>query len=174
MNLTPEDIVIAAARLARCSSPSDSGCLIWNKGKNDYGYGSMRVNGRTRGAHRIAWVCARGPIPEGLCVLHKCDVRACVNPEHLFLGSRAENIADMTAKDRQAKGERSGASLHPESYPRGERHWNARLTAETVCEARKLNEQGISLSELARRFGVGLTTMHWAVMGVTWKHVAFP
>jgi len=75
-------------------------------------------------AHRIAWQLLHGPIPdETPCVLHHCDVKACVNAERcLFLGTMADNMADRDAKGRQASGDRSGARLHPERLRRGDNH----------------------------------------------------
>lgn len=84
-------------------------CMIWQGTLNANGYGVFTRKRRQIKAHRAAYEAARGPIPEGLCVLHKCDVRACVNPEHLFLGTRIDNQKDMAAKGRAARGERNGA-----------------------------------------------------------------
>lgn len=80
--------------------PSDDGCWIWQLSKfKTTGYGKFR--GYV--AHRASWMAFRGPIPEGLCVLHRCDVRACVNPAHLFLGTQQENLRDMTEKGRAVR-----------------------------------------------------------------------
>lgn len=70
-------------------------CILWAGTRNPDGYGKRGDNY----AHRLAWEAAFGPIPPGLCVLHRCDVRPCVNPEHLFLGTKGDN-----ARDREAKG----------------------------------------------------------------------
>jgi len=76
-------------------------CFEWRGGKSE-GYGRKHFNGRTQFTHRIAWEWANGPIPEGMCVLHTCDNRACCNPNHLFLGTKGDNARDMCSKGRHA------------------------------------------------------------------------
>ncbi len=80
-----------------------SGCWLWTGATFASGYGQTRRNYRERRAHRASWEVHRGPIPEGMCVLHKCDVKLCVNPDHLFLGTHAENMADMSRKGRVSR-----------------------------------------------------------------------
>jgi len=77
-----------------------SGCWIWTARVSPAGYGQASYKRKSTFAHRLAWTLFRGPIPEGLCVLHKCDNPPCVNPEHLFIGTQIENIRDCVAKGR--------------------------------------------------------------------------
>lgn len=75
-------------------------CWRWTAGRTGPGYGQIRWKSQRDGAHRMAWALTHGPIPNGMHVLHKCDVRLCCNPSHLFLGTNADNVADKTAKGR--------------------------------------------------------------------------
>ena len=81
----------------------NSGCWLWVAGRMSNGYGGVMGNG----AHRTSWELYRGAIPEGLSVLHKCDVKICVNPDHLFLGTQADNLADMRGKNRHGYAKRT-------------------------------------------------------------------
>jgi len=79
-------------------------CLVWTGATNDKGYGQRRVDGRVQYVHRLAWEEEHGPIPDGMKVLHHCDNPPCYEVTHLFLGTTADNQADMAAKGRSTKG----------------------------------------------------------------------
>lgn len=151
-------------------------CWLWtaslrNKGYGAFAYTDAQGNLVQDRAHRYSYELHVGPIPEGLFVLHKCDVPACVNPDHLFIGTKAENVRDMVAKGRHVPG-----GTHTEvmncKYKRGERHHNAKLTAETVIGIRELHSAGdISLAELARRFGISQPSAYRIVKRLRWTHI---
>ena len=86
-----------------------SGCWLWSRAKSPQGYGRLKC-GKTLRASRVSWTLRNGEIPTGMLVLHKCDVAACVNPDHLYLGDAAQNAADRVSRQRQARGERVGTS----------------------------------------------------------------
>lgn len=76
-------------------------CWEWAAACNSSGYGHIKLDGAMILAHRLSWILANGPIPDNLCICHTCDNRTCVNPDHLWLGTRADNNSDMTKKGRR-------------------------------------------------------------------------
>jgi hypothetical protein len=150
-----------SVRFQRNVGPTnDRGCILWIGTTNKAGYGVI-YTGRERtpmvGAHRIAYGLAYGPIPAGMDVLHRCDNPPCVNPEHLFLGTHADNMADKVAKGRGAMGERQGA---------------AKVTDDIVREIRERHSAGgISRKQLAREYGLSRNATRSIILRLTWRHV---
>lgn len=140
------------------------GCWLWAGALFKNGYGRIRVAPKRALAHRVSWEIHKGEIPADSLVLHKCDVRACVNPDHLFLGSAADNVADMVNKGRQRK----GPVLHQE-YARGEMFARSELTETHVREIRE--RQGENSDLVAAAYGVHRATVHDIWKRRTWKHV---
>lgn len=126
-------------------------CWLWTGTRDRIGYGHLGARWARPDtlAHRISWRIANGPIPHGLMVLHKCDVRPCVNPDHLYLGTQKEN-----ARDRH---ERGRAAPMPS---------RRKLTDEQVAEIRSSDEK---LRVLAERFGVGVSTIGAVRTGQNWS-----
>ena len=144
------------ARLDKHSIPEpNSGCILWCGATNrpEGGYGVLNVEGRTRYVHRLAWETENGAIPANMNVCHRCDVRLCINPAHMFLGAQAENMADMVAKGRQSRGARRPL---------------AKLSADAVRDIRTASG---TLAEIAERFGVSFQNVARIRAGQTWKHV---
>src|SRR6185437_5177074 len=139
-------------------------CINWtgyvNKARGGYGYRWVMVGDKKKlvRAHRYAWEQAHGPIPDDLCVLHKCDNRRCVNLEHLELGT--------TQKNTQQKMERGRHRVQ-----RGENHGTAKLREAQVKEIKHYIQQGHTDSSIARMFAVTPTCISSIRVGRTWKHV---
>lgn len=103
-----------AERIERFSMPvTECGCWIWMASGNRDGFGTTRVNGQKTTAHRASWMAFRGPIPSGLHVRHSCDIPLCVNPDHLSLGTRADNMRDKKLRGRHRAGWMWGTTLTP-------------------------------------------------------------
>lgn len=136
----------------------ESGCWLWEKSVNNRGYGRTPIGGgQTRYAHRVSFEQFNGPIPEGMEVCHRCDTPACVNPDHLFLGTHQENMADSSRKGRSRN-----RSFYGTDHPR------ASFTADQVREIRARTD---TLRNLAERFGCNIETVLRARRGQTYRDV---
>jgi hypothetical protein len=151
-----------------------SGCWLWTGSVNNMGYGDVHRNGRTALAHRAVYEETVGPIPEGLAACHRCDTPACVNPQHIFLGSAEANARDKVSKGRQYRGERHWAHRNPAAVRRGSNHPGAALTEDQVREIRGLAGREESHTAIARRFRVSRQTVQRIVAGRRWRHVDVP
>lgn len=136
-----------------------NGCWEWRRNFNIAGYGMIWMKGdkgadRSERAHRLSWVAWRGPIPAGMAILHRCDNRRCVNPDHLFLGTRADNNRDCVAKGRKAV---------------GEKHPAAKLTLAEVSAIRDALNTGISQVHLARQYKIDASVISRIKSGTAWN-----
>lgn len=161
--------IVEALRLAGCEVRfwrkvrKTARCWIWTAAANDMGYGKFSIGRKFQNlyAHRVAWMLAFGQIPNGLCVLHRCDNTSCVRPDHLFLGTQLDNVRDMHAKGRA----RFGVTC-------GEDHKGSKLTTKQVQEirARFTGRLGEKVA-LAREFGVSAPMITNVVTFKNWRHV---
>ena len=132
------------------------GCWKWQGAQDGHGYGQIRINCHTKRVHRFSYELHRGPIPKGMDVCHSCDNRICVNPDHLFVGTRHDNMMDASMKRRTVFGDRQPAS---------------KLTDQKVSFARQLRLNGWTYAKIAERFNVSDATLWKAITGRTWQHV---
>lgn len=147
-------------RLRKRTKVTSGGCWEYDcKARNAFGHRVIRVgtraanNVRNEFVHRVSWEQHRGPIPPGMCVLHRCDNPACINPDHLFLGTRADNTNDMLAKSREAYGSR---------LPQ---------TKLSPAEVMAIRSSSLSNSEIAREYGMSDSTICVLRQGKIHKHV---
>lgn len=143
-------------------------CWLWEGGSiNSSGYGYVSVNGKRVGVHRAIYEFYRRQIPDGIQVCHTCDVRLCVNPDHLFEGTRSENALDAVAKGRYT----NCAKCAPEKLPRGEANGSSKLTKRDVLTIKRTYRPGVSQRSLAERFGVTQAVISRILSGIAWSHV---
>lgn len=130
-----------------------NGCWEWTASRTRDGYGKVKSKQKVYATHRLAYIFTHGSIPDGLCVLHKCDNPVCVNPEHLFLGTHSDNMQDCVRKGRQGK--RSPGPI--------------KLSFDTAEEIRTLFTRGISKHELSRRFDTTCRNVRAVINYECWK-----
>jgi hypothetical protein len=131
----------------------ETGCWLWGGAASSNGYPGMYINGKNRRAHRLSWEFHNGPVPDGLFVCHKCDVRMCINPEHLFLGTNADNMRDAGQKGRM---------------PYGENHYATKITETQALEI--LHDERIARL-IALDYCVSITVVYNIKNGKFWKHL---
>lgn len=140
------------------SCPELGPCTLWRGKTNPKGYGLIRIGGRSGKwltVHRVAYRQRHGAVPDGLCVLHHCDVRNCIEDRHHFLGTNADNNSDMMAKGRNRQRKHEAHNL-------------AILNWESVRSIRTKRLNGATLRELGEEYGVHLSTIWLVVHNVNW------
>lgn len=152
----------------------ESPCWLW-LGSLGRPYGEIGVGARGQRyrAHRLSWMLSFGDIPTGMHVCHRCDTPACVRPDHLWVGTNAENRADMMAKGRGngPRGNRHRSKTHPETVGRGESASCVKLSDSTVRAMLNGIANGATYADLARAYGVNKETVRRIGIGKTWTHI---
>ena len=131
-------------------------CSVWS-GRTRNGYGRFFMEGKLHTAHRVSWQFHNGPIPDGLHVCHQCDNRSCVNPNHLFLGTNADNVADKVSKGRQ--------------WLSRENHNEAKLTEVDIPIIRQFLADGWTPLQCAEIWGVTRRAISYIKTGKNWGYV---
>ncbi len=138
-------------------------CWLWTGASQPDGRGNLGRDGKTLSAPRVSWEMANGEIPEGQDVLHECDTPACVNPEHLFLGTQQDNDDDMRRKGR--------GYVPKDLQPEGEKHWRATITEGIARQVKALLGGGMRQCHVAGRLAISPNVVKGIAAGRTWKHV---
>lgn len=135
---------------------TENGCWEYTRSKFPNGYGQVRYFDKGMGAHRLSYMICHGEIPSGKMVLHSCDNKPCINPSHLFLGTAKDNKHDSMNKDRHAYGSKIGIS---------------KLDVDSVSVVRQLLNEGLTKGQVAKRLGIGRTTVFNIEARNTWRHI---
>lgn len=153
------------------------GCWMWTGAKRPDGYGVIGWGSRRYGlarVHCLSWLFHNsGTVRRGMFVCHHCDVPACVNPAHLFLGTPRDNHADMRAKGRHVNPPKNfGDANYRRHHPaRGELNGSAKVTAVQVLRMRELAERGMPRAAIAQKFGISSSHMHNIIRRGVWQHI---
>lgn len=143
----------------RLIGASDDDCWEWTRAMTQLGYGVVRMDGRNFFVHRIAFFLTHGPFPNALKICHKCDNPKCCNPDHLFLGTQADNLHDMFRKDRRPAAKGVGTAA-------------AKLNDAIVREIReRYAKGGVTHRKLASEYGIAYSGIFGIVNRITWAHV---
>jgi hypothetical protein len=158
------------AAILRNSVSSDSGCIEWtaSRYKNGYGQLNFKIDRKNHSllAHRIAWSVANGnDVPIGKNVCHSCDNRACVNPEHLWIGTQSENLYDMVSKGRHV------SVVKPDMVRRGKDNGRAKLTEVDVLSIRARRLNGETVTTLGAEYKVSPTMISYICNKKSWGHI---
>lgn len=138
-------------------------CWIWTASICGGGYGKFWLGDKLWRASRLAYHMTRGPIPDGMCVLHKCDNRRCVNPDHLWLGTMAENSQDAVRKGRWHQ------NTGPNKKIQGEKHGRAKLCELDAWLVK--NIEGVTHTDIAEWFDISITQVSRIRNGKRWRHI---
>lgn len=149
-----DDLQVRLAKRSRLNT--ETGCIEWIGALMHQGYGHLRWRGKVYRTHRLSYAAVNGDIPAGMFVCHKCDNPKCMNPEHLFLGTYADNSADMAQKKRSTIGERNPM---------------AKVNVATVQAIRIWGKTGMFHKKIAAKFGITREAVSLILRGERWKNI---
>ena len=154
--MTPRGLTIKERLDAKTFYEPNTGCWLWSGSSVRGGYGQIGISRKLTLAHRVSYTEYVGLIPAGLLVLHRCDTPPCINPDHLFLGTTADNTADKIKKGRQ---------------PNGESMYNSKLIYADIIKIHGMIAAGMTQRYIAGQFGVNTSLISRINAGKRWKHV---
>jgi hypothetical protein len=155
--------VTAEVQLLCCSTIQDNGCITWNNALDKDGYAQINrhkwaLHYKINFAHQLSYVVTNGEYNRELLICHTCDVRNCINPQHLFLGTAADNSQDRNRKGRQRNNE-------------GENCGTSKLVKDDIIAIRCIAKYGVSHTRVATYFKVGRQSIDNIINRKTWKHI---